>query len=141
MTQYIGADVVPSLIADHQARYGDDRHRFVTLDLRVDALPSADVLLCRDCLVHLSFADIGLALANIKRSGIAFLLTTTFPECDANEDTVTGDWRLLNLERAPFDFPAPLRLMNEHCSEAGGLFRDKSLGVWGVRDLPDLKAR
>jgi len=140
VTQYIGADVVPSLIADHQARYKDDRHGFAVLDLRVDALPSADVLLCRDCLVHLSFADIALALGNIRRSGIAYLLTTTFPDCERNEDTVTGDWRLLNLERAPYDFPAPLRLVNEHCSEGGRLFRDKSLGLWRVEDLPGTDA-
>jgi hypothetical protein len=137
VTQYIGADVVPSLIAEHQAHYGDDRHRFAVLDLRVDALPVADVLLCRDCLVHLSFADIALALGNIRRSGISYLLTTTFPACERNEDTVTGDWRLLNLELAPFNFPPPVTLFNEQCTEGGGLFRDKSLGLWRVEALTD----
>ena len=136
VTEYIGADLLSSLISEHQARYADDRHRFITLDLRTDDLPAADLLLCRDCLVHLSFADIALALNNVKRSGIPFLLTTTFPDCDRNEETVTGDWRLLNLERAPFNFPPPLRLLNENCSEGGGAFRDKSLGLWRVDDLP-----
>lgn len=82
-------------------------------------------MLCRDCLVHLSFVDIVRALNNIKRSGISYLLTTTFPDCDRNEDTVTGDWRVLNLERPPFSF-----------TEGGREFRDKSLGLWLVRDLP-----
>jgi hypothetical protein len=136
VTEYVGADLLPSLISEHQARYTDDRHRFVTLDIRVDALPRADLLLCRDCLVHLSFVDSIRALNNIKRSGISFLLTTTFPDCDRNEDTVTGDWRVLNLERPPFSFPAPLRLLNENCTEGDGAFRDKSLGLWLVQDLP-----
>jgi len=67
VAQYVGADLLPALIAEHQARYADDRRCFLVLDLTVDALPPADVLLCRDCLVHLSFADVARALANIKR--------------------------------------------------------------------------
>jgi hypothetical protein len=134
--QYVGADLLPALITQHQARHTDDRHRFLVLDLTVDPLPRADLLLCRDCLVHLSFTDVARALANIKRSGIEYLLTTTFPGCDENEDIVTGDWRPLNLERPPFDFPPPLRLMNEGCTEGRGAFADKSLGLWLVGQLP-----
>jgi hypothetical protein len=136
VAEYVGADLLPSLINGHQARYGDERHRFMTLDIRVDVLPCADLLLCRDCLVHLSFEDIVLALKNIKRTSISYLLTTTFPDCDRNEDVVTGDWRVLNLERPPFSFPAPLRLLNERCTEGDGIFSDKSLGLWLVQDLP-----
>jgi len=139
VAQYVGADLLPALIAEHQARYADDRRCFLVLDLTVDALPPADVLLCRDCLVHLSFADVARALANIKRGGIDYLLTTTFPSCDQNEDVVTGDWRLLNLERPPFNFPPPLRLMNEGCTESRGAFGDKSLGLWRVGQLPTLE--
>jgi hypothetical protein len=103
-----------------------------------DPLPEADLLLCRDCLVHLSFADIGRALSNVLRSGLPYLLTTTFPECEVNEDIVTGDWRPLNLELEPFGFPPPSELLNERCSEAGGLFADKSLGLWQLAELTKL---
>ena len=99
-------------------------------------LPSADLLLCRDCLVHLSFQDAGQALANIRRSTIGYLLTTTFPGEADNQDIVTGDWRPLNLERPPFSFPAPLDRIKEGCTEAGGRFGDKSLALWAVADLP-----
>jgi len=51
---------------------------------------------------------------------------------------VTGDWRLLNLQRPPFNFPPPLRLMNERCTESRGAFGDKSLGLWLVGQLPTL---
>ena len=136
VAQYVGADLLPALITEHQARFADDRRRFLVLDLTVDPLPRADLLLCRDCLVHLSFADVARALANIKRGGIGYLLTTTFPNCDRNEDIVTGDWRLLNLERPPFNFPPPLRLINEGCTESRGAFGDKSLGLWLVGQLP-----
>jgi hypothetical protein len=136
--RYIGADLLPELIAPLQGRYGDARRRFMVLDLTRDTLPAADLLLCRDCLVHLSLVDIRLALSNVARSGISWLLTTTFPEGAENEDIVTGDWRLLHLERAPFSFPPPVRLLDEGCTEGAGLFADKSLGLWRVSDLASL---
>jgi hypothetical protein len=110
--------------------YADARHRFLVLDLTRDELPPADLLLCRDCLVHLSYPDSRRALANVVRSGIPYLLATTFPAAAVNEDIVTGDWRMINLEAAPFCFPPPLQVLNEGCTEAGGLFADKSLGLW-----------
>jgi hypothetical protein len=135
LKMYIGADIVPELIAGNRTRYGDDRHRFLVLDVTRSALPRADLVLCRDCFVHLSFHDIRKALHNIRRSGITYLLTTTFPACHENQDITTGDWRVLNLEASPFDFPAPLRLINEACTEGGGQFQDKSLGLWRLDDL------
>jgi hypothetical protein len=91
VAQYIGADLLPELVQPLQAACTDTRHRFVVLDLTRDSLPEADLLFCRDCLVHLSFADIRRALSNVRRCRIAHLLTTTFPQCEVNEDIVTGD--------------------------------------------------
>jgi hypothetical protein len=128
--QYIGGDVLPELAATNRKRFDRPDRQFVTLDLMKDDLPDADLLLCRDCLVHLSFEDARSALANIRRSRIRWLLTTTFPGCASNEDIVTGDWRPLNLQLAPFNLPAPDLLINEQCTEGGNLFADKSLGLW-----------
>jgi Methyltransferase domain len=138
VAQYIGADLLPEIIRPLQEAYTDVTHRFVVLDLTSDPLPQADLLLCRDCLVHLSFDDTRRALRNLARSGIPHLLITTFPECEVNEDIVTGDWRPLNLENEPFCFPPPSQLLNERCTEAGGRFADKSLGLWQVADLTGL---
>ena len=132
---YIGADLIPDLVARNRERFAALNRHFEVLDLTCDLLPKADVLLCRDCLVHFSFEDFGRALANIKRSPIRFLLTTTFPNTTVNEDITTGDWRTLNLERAPFNFPPSLALLNEHCTESDGRYADKSLGLWRVEDL------
>ncbi len=132
---YTGADIVPELVAENQARYGSAHRRFVPLDLTRDALPPADVLLCRDLSVHLSFADIWRALRNARRSGIPWLLTTTFPGEGRNEDITSGDWRPLNFERAPFAFPPPTALLVEGCTEGGGAFADKSLGLWPLARL------
>ena len=133
---YIGADIVPALIAESRYRYGNAHREFITLDLTADALPDADLMLCRDALVHLSFDDIFRVLANLRRSNIVYLLTTTFAEADENEDITTGDWRVLNLEEPPLHFPEPLHLINEHCTESEGQYQDKSLGLWRVAELP-----
>lgn len=133
--EYLGADLVPEVVAANRAR-GDGRS-YLELDLTTSPLPAVDLLFCRDCLVHLSTADIRRALANVRRAGIRYLLTTTFSDEPTNLDIVTGDWRPLNLERPPFGFPPPIDRIVERCTEGGGLFADKSLGLWRVAELPD----
>lgn len=127
---YIGGDLLPELVERNRARHAGPGRSYQTIDLLKTPLPAADLLLCRDCLVHLSFADIELALAHIRRSPVTWLLTTTFPDEPENRDITTGDWRPINLERAPFNFPPPTALLNEECTEGDGAFRDKSLGLW-----------
>lgn len=131
---YLGADIVPELIARNHETHGSNR-RFVVLDLLTSLLPRVDLVLCRDCLVHFSFADIERAMANLRRSGSTWLLTTTFPGQAANEEIVTGDWRPINLEQAPFNFPAPEYVLNEQCTENNGLFADKSLSLYRIHRI------
>jgi hypothetical protein len=133
---YIGGDIVEDLVRKNSTMHGNEKRKFLVLDLINDPLPEADLLLCRDCLVHLSFEDIRKSLVNIRKSTIQYFLSTTFPECEKNDDIVTGDWRIINLEMPPFNFPKPLRLINEKCSEGGGTYADKSLGLWDVGSLP-----
>jgi hypothetical protein len=130
--RYVGVDIVAELIESLRTRAaaGEICGDYHLADITGDALPRCDAILCRDCLVHLSFANIGRALANFARSGAVWLITTTFPDWQANVDCEDGDWRALNLERAPFHWGPPAELLNENCLEAGGGWRDKSLGVW-----------
>ncbi len=135
--EYWGGDIVPELIARHQREFGGTGRRFAVLDLTRDPLPPVDLVFCRDCLVHLSTKHVWDAVANLKRSGSQWLLTTTFPDHPENHDIEDGDWRLLNLERTPFCFPPPTAILNEHCTEHDGAFADKSLGLWRIAELPD----
>ncbi|GAB4115186.1 MAG: class I SAM-dependent methyltransferase [Acidobacteriota bacterium] len=134
---YVGGDIVAALIASNQQRYGRPGREFRRLDLTRDSLPRADLILCRDCLVHLSFADIARAVERIRASGSTWLLTTTFPSREINVDIVTGDWRPLNLEAPPLCFPPPELVLNEGCPEPG--YEDKSLGLWRVKSLDPLE--
>lgn len=138
LDRYVGMDIVPSIIQALQERYqGDTRRSFMLADLTGDALPRCDLILSRDCLVHFSFATLGKALRNLNASGAVWLLTTTFPELERNEDIEDADWRPLNFERAPLRWPAPVEIINERCTEAGGAYADKSLALWRLSDLPD----
>jgi SAM-dependent methyltransferase len=127
--EYTGADVVPELIARNREAYGSLSRTFVVADLTRDSLPKSDVILCRDCFIHLSFRDVRAALANFKRSGSRLLLATTHTDVTKNEDTASGGWRLLNLRLPPFNFPEPMQLIVED-SELG-----KCLGLWSLEEL------
>jgi SAM-dependent methyltransferase len=125
---YIGMDIVPELVASNQERHGGTQKRFVHGDIVRDDLPRVDVILCRDCLVHLNLADASAALRNFWRSRSRYLLATTFVDLQTNVDVETGGWRRLNLERDPFSLPAPERMIDERCVKPGAT--DKRLGLW-----------
>ena len=132
--RYTGGDIVAELVEQNNRSFGSERCRFERLDVVMGPLPKADLILCRDCLVHLSFADGLAALDQFKKSGAKWLLTTTFTQRDANTDLYEGDiWRPLNLEKPPYNLPRPERYINEGCTEDDGLFGDKCLGLWRLR--------
>jgi hypothetical protein len=135
LEKYTGGDIVAQIIEKNRQEYGNVQREFKVIDITKDDLPAADLILCRDCFVHLSFQDIKAALENIKHSSAKYLLTTTFTDCEANEDIVTGDWRVLNLEKPPFLLPQPIQMIDEKCTEGRGTFADKFLGLWKVKDL------
>ncbi|WP_191859187.1 class I SAM-dependent methyltransferase [Hanstruepera ponticola] len=131
---YIGGDIVDDLIVTNTKAFSHNPAlQFKVLDLTSDPLPKSDILINRDCLVHLSNHDIFKALQNIKNSGCTYLLTTTFPEHTVNTDISTGHWRALNLEKPPFNFCQPLHLISEQYNNPK--YSDKSLGLWRVDDL------
>ena len=127
--KYIGGDLVPDVVAANQARFGNAHVEFRAFDLCADPLPPADLLLCRDALVHFSLADTWDAIDNILNAEIRLLATTTFPETSENIDIETGiHWRPLNLEAPPFSFPPCLGSLREGSSE-------RQLSIWLVSDI------
>lgn len=134
---YFGADIVPSIITENQRRFASESRHFLELDLTRDLMPDADVLLCRDCLVHLSYENISRLLKNLRRSNIRYILMTTFPGRGDNKDVEDGDWRPLDFEAPPFDFPPPRLTIVEECEEEGGSYADKSLCAWPVTDTAE----
>ena len=117
--EYIGADIVAALIEANHAAHARRGRRFVCLDLTADALPVADAILCRDCLVHLDLATMARAIGNLQASGSRYLLTTSHRLQQDYVDKLTGKHRLLNLEHPPFNWPAPIDLIVENLPPNG----------------------
>jgi len=131
--QYIGGDIVAPLIQQNQHRFGGPQRTFRVIDLCVDELPAADILLCRDALIHFSYKDIWRVVANVKKSKITYLATTTFPATATNSDQPTGGyWRHLNLEASPFRFPQPFMTLVDDFNRP-----DQILAFFRVSELPD----
>jgi hypothetical protein len=132
--EYLGADIVPELVADNMRRFsgavgpGGTRYRFQLLDLVTQTVPAVDLVFCRDCLVHLSLQDSAQALSNIIASGSRYLLTTTFLSTEPNTDIIIG-WRRLDLRKPPFSLPEPLLSIDELSSEQS----DKRLALWDLQ--------
>jgi hypothetical protein len=135
VARYIGADIVVEMIEANKRHHGSPSRQFVVADIVSDALPRADLILCRDALVHLTLADIWRTLRNFRRTGATYLLATTFTDHVSNSDIATGEWRVLNMQALPFAFPPPLASIDERCHHTGGVYADKRLALWRLADL------
>jgi len=133
--QYIGADVVTSVVAKNSQTYGRAGVQFISADLTKDRLPAVDMVMCRDCWVHLSFADIAAMLANFRRTGAKWLLVSHTPSWAENQDKITGlNWRHLNLQVRPFNFPPPIESRKDHYPEI-----PFEIGLWQFDALPEMQ--
>lgn len=131
---YIGVDLVPEMIDVTRARYATDAVTFDCLDIVADQLPTADLIVCRDTLQHLSYGDVWATLRNFKATGARYLLVTSYADTATNRDIETGGYRPLNLAARPFDFPAPLLKVDE-----SGLARnepDKAMYLYDLAEIP-----
>jgi hypothetical protein len=105
---YIGGDIVAPLVEANRARYATETIKFVHVDITKDIFPPCDLMICRDCIFHLSFSDARSALQNFVSSKIPYLLTTTHiddKDSIKNKDIATGDYRLIDLFAPPYNFP------------------------------------
>jgi hypothetical protein len=137
LDRYVGIDLNPWLIFKHTLRNAASRPEFYCLDVTKDPLPTVDLILCRDLFIHLPYAHVLAALRNFKRSGSRYLLTTTYTAAEVNADIGVGGFYQINLRLPPFDFPPPLRLLDEGNEAAyGSEYAGKHLGLWKLSDIP-----
>lgn len=127
---YVGVDVVPALIKQNRSLFGTERRRFAVVDAVVDELPDADVVLIREVLFHLNLRDGIAVLRNILAKPRSHIVLTQDRDTYFNSDIETGDFRLLNLEKAPFRLPKP-ELELADCDFKPG----RVLGVWRAEQV------
>lgn len=133
---YTGADIVEDLIISNQKRFKDFTNvNFEVLNLLTDTLLNKDLIIVRDCFVHLSNQDIKIAIENIKSSNSKYLLTTSYSNCIKNRDIITGSWRPLNFQLAPFNFPSPELIIDEVVPADNLQDKGKTMALYKISQL------
>lgn len=134
--RYVGYDIVKDLIDKNNHLFGSENVHFAYANVITDILPQADIIICRDLLVHLPIKDIFAVLRNFKKSNSKYVLLTTFTRTHkVNRDISMGAWRTINMCLPPFNFPKPIELLNENCTESRGRYKDKCMGLWRLDDI------
>ena len=124
---YLGIDIVDDLIKENNIKYSNDNIIFMCSDIINDKISKADLILCRDCFIHLSFKNIFKTIDNFKNSTSEYLLTTTYKNIPRNTDIYNGGFRKIDLTLPPFDFKMPvLEILEED---------NKYLSLWRISDL------
>lgn len=131
--RYIGYDIVQDLIERNREILGSHKE-FEHTNLIENIIEKVDLIICRDMLAHLTDEQIFKVLHNFKQSGSKYILMTTNLNSRENYPIArAGDWRKLNLELPPFNFPRPLAIIEEDTPFEWE--RGKCLALWFLDDI------
>jgi len=147
---YIGGDISKSVVNDITKEHARPGVKFLHLDVTSDKLPNADMMMCRDCLFHLSFEMRWEFYKNFVKSNIPYLLSTVNYNAE-NKDLSGPGWEPYNPFLPPFEIGAPLQVVQERGRQA--LHEDwretvahpkaetfRSMAIWGRDQIVDLVA-
>jgi len=130
LQSYVGVDIVPGLVAANAARFASDRVSFTCADIAADPLPHADLVLCRDCFIHLPTRLIVSALRNFRATGASYLLLTNSTTSEPYRDIPVGSFRPIDFQKPPFGFPEPAWTLTENADGS------RALCLWHLQELP-----
>lgn len=109
--RYLGGDIVSALVIENNRKWKNANVSFRETNICSDEMPECDLWICRDCLFHLPFRDIFLALEKFAHSKIPYLLTSTHTKASDwnNRDIEVGDYRSMDLFSEPFFLPRDVK--------------------------------
>lgn len=134
--QYTGYDI--NDLAVNRNRKDYPHIQFYELDLVNEQVPYADLIICRDCLFHLSNSFVNSILTNFINSGAKYLLSTQHNWLDKNPDLTPKEleneagFRLINLEINPFSLGIPIELHEENVLDYYNVGNDRQMGLWQI---------
>lgn len=137
--KYHGGDIVEDVIKRNVKKYSSANIKFSVIDIVNDKLPKSDLIMVRDCLVHLNTNDVFKAINNIKDSESKYLLTTNFTwkHIKNNIEIKTGEWRRINFQEDPYNFNTPKEMIVEGNIQSND--RDKTMSLWLIKDIPSFE--
>lgn len=108
---YEGWDANEEMIVELNDQYGNDNTKFYMKDITEEKLSNFDLVICRDVLFHLEFANSLKVLRNIDEAQIPHLITSCFLDVTKNTnivpcpDKISQQWGFykINLNLEPFN--------------------------------------
>lgn len=126
--KYVGYDITDELIEHNRNRYPNIS--FYEFNIVKQVLPKTDLIICRDCLFHLSDAFIIKALENFKKSGSSYLMSSTYNWVKQNKELNRPElkqeygYRPINLVLAPYSMgPYIDSVFEPRC-------KNRTVGLW-----------
>jgi SAM-dependent methyltransferase len=103
--QYLGLDLVDSLIEHHKRVYQTDNITFLALEETPTLLPDADLIILKDILQHWSNQSITSFMPKIVKYKFALITNCVNLRGEtANRDILDGYFRPLDLRERPFSY-------------------------------------
>jgi len=131
---YVGYDINPLAVERNKKEF--PAISFFEFDLVNEILPTADLIICRDCFFHLSNNFVSKGLENFRKSGTKYLLSTSHywlgknNELTKKELDIEAGYRHLNLEIAPYNMGSPLEIHIEGGWTPLDAGNNRQLSLW-----------
>lgn len=104
---YMGVEVVQKLIDNNRKKYGSDLIQFVKLDATKEELPAADLMICKDVMIHLTNTDVHAILAQCSKYRYCLITNDVAPVHNNNlnnENFVRNFYaRNVDITKPPFN--------------------------------------
>lgn len=110
---YIGGDISKEVVDANIAKFAKPGVTFLHLDITSDPLPTADLMLCRDCMMHLKHPMRWAFFENFAASDCRYMLTTVDHVLRNKRVAANGQFRRFNPMMPPFNFAPALELIPE----------------------------
>lgn len=133
--EYWGWEISKTL-NDFNQQFATDTKHFALGDITSDPLPDVDMLMVRDCLVHLTFDMRWAFFENFVASKIEWLLITSWVRPDNRWVYHNGGEKSFNMQAAPFSFGAPRAFILETADtlpegeESNPESTHRGMGLW-----------
>lgn len=123
--QYMGLDIVQEIVDNNQEKFGSDNVIFYKFNILEQKPPPCDLLICRDLLFHFSLKNMKLAANNLKACHCKYLMSTTFPWVEVNQELTEAElaanwgYRQINLSLPPVnmeEFGKPIKSIKENAA-------------------------
>lgn len=132
---YIGYDI--NDLAIQRNKEVNTRYSFVEFDMVNEILPSADLIICRDCFFHLPNSFVIKSIENFRKSGSKYLLATEHRWIKNNIELAVAElereagYRNINIEIAPYNMGPPIEIHTEElwAAREGG---NRYLSLWKI---------